>query len=517
MRLANRLAWCAFVAALACPPAAHALGHERIPLDHWCYPALERFETLGACVLAGDRPFTRDELAALTEGIAAKAATLTLSARDRYQLERLQKEFTTPEARDDPSRRYDPTWFGRDRAVALEGDIALTPYLQQLNFATETEAFIGATPEFRAHLGDHYTYDVRYQLLYGPEHGARARDNKPSRREKSFKGLTSLFERSYLIGAWDQIEVFFGRDHVDWGPSQGGNLITPGASYSIDQLNARLRYRALRLDFFFGKLWPDPERYMAGHRLDVTLGRTVLGLTETVVYGGRGPDWLYFWPVAWYYANQFNERTNTDNVLWSVDAKTSVLHPFTLYGSLLIDDFQFERSAGYPDKLAADAGVRWVTSALAGLELRAQYRWVDIYTYSHDDPLSVYVSGAGDLAGGDVLLGGSPGPDADAWFADATVYPRANWPVSAGVFGGRIGEGNDLRRFVLHVDDPNPPFPSGIVETSLGLRASTRWELPRDRWIAAEYTHVNADNRGHVPGRDDSSGAFHVEIRWRIP
>ena len=513
MHCARRLARAALILALACPAGARAVGHERFPLDHWSYPALERFESLGLCVLPDDRPFTRDEIRVLAQQIAA-ANVAELSARDRYELARLEREFVT--GADDVAARYDPAWFGQDRAIALEGDVAVTPYLQQLNFSTETEAFIGVTPEFRAHLGDHYTYDVRYQLLYGPEHGDRARTEKPSRREKSFKGLTSLFERSYVIGAWDQFEVFFGRDHVDWGPSVGGNLITPGEAYSIDQINARLKYKALRLDFFYGQLWTDPQRWMVGHRLEASVKHSVFGLSETVVYGGRPLDWMYALPVAWYYANQFNERTNSDNVIWSLDAKTSVLRPVTLYGSLLIDDYQFENQ-GYPNKLAADVGARWVPAKPWGLEMRGQYRWADIYTYSHDESLSVYVSGAGELNNGDVLLGGAPGPDADSWFVNADTYPRANWRVSLGAFGTRIGEGNDLRKFVLHVDDPNPPFPSGVIDKSIGVRVGTRWELPGNKWIEADYARVKADNRGHMAGADDSSDGFRLEIRWEIP
>jgi len=516
MHAARPFARAIIVLALAFPAGAFATGHERIPLDHWCYRALERFEALGLCVLPDDRPFTRDEITALAGRVEAAAVGVTLSARDRYQLDRLAGEFTSPAAREDPSQRYDPVWYGRDRAVALEGDVALTPYLEQKNYSTQTEAYLGVTPEFRAHLGSRVTYDVRYRLLYGPEHGDRAGDEKPSRREKSFRGLTSLFERSYVVGVWEQAEVFFGRDYVDWGPSMGGNLIVPGRNYSIDQLNGRIKYRALRLDFFQGQLWTDPQRWMAGHRLEAAIGHSVFGISETVVYADRPLDWLYALPVAWYYANQFNERTNSDNILWSIDAKTSELRPVTLYASLLVDDYQFE-DEGYPNKLAVDVGARWVPARPWGLEVRGQYRRADIYTYSHAESLSVYVSGAGEVKDGDVLLGGQPGPDADAWFVDADVYPRANWLVSAGAFGGRIGAGNDLRSFHLNADDPNPAFPSGVVESSLGIRVGTRWEFSGNRWVAAEYAHVGSDNRNHDAGTDDSSDGFKLEIRWEIP
>jgi hypothetical protein len=100
---------------------------------------------------------------------------------------------------------------------------------------------------------------------------------------------------------------------------------------------------------------------------------------------------------------------------------------------------------------------------------------------------------------------------------NADTYPRANWRVSLGAFGTRIGEGNDLRKFVLHVDDPNPPFPSGVIDKSIGVRVGTRWELPGNKWIEADYAHVKADDRGHVAGADDSSDGFRLEIRWEIP
>jgi hypothetical protein len=278
----------------------------------------------------------------------------------------------------------------------------------------------------------------------------------------------------------------------------------------------RARFRSLRLDAFYGQLFTDPERWMVGHRLEGTFGRTVVGLSETVVYSGRGFDMLYFLPLSWYYANQFNERTNEDNIVWSVDAKSNVVDGVTLYGSFLIDDFQFEREDGFPDKLGADFGLRWVIARPLGLALSGHYRWVDIYTYSHEDSLSKYVSGAGDIAGGDVLLGGVPGPDADAWRIDAEVFPRANLAVTAGAFGRRVGEGNDVRGFATG-DERNPPFPSGVVETILGLDLAARWEFDGDSWVAVTYLHATAENPGNLPVADDDTDAFRLEIRWDLP
>lgn len=511
-----RLTFVIAIVLMTAPALAGAVGHERIPLDNWSYRAIERFEALGYCTLPEDRPFSRDEFIGIVETIRSRVAG-ELSPRDAYQLDRLEREYTDPVARSDPRERYDRAWYAADSSMAIEADFDARGFAERIPFGDEVEYFVASDPTVKIHLGDRVTYDVRYRLVFGPEHGSRADDQKPSRRTKSFDGLTALFDRSYLIAHWQHVDVIAGRDYVEWGPSSiAGGLITPGERYSIDQLGARLRFGRFRLDAFQGQLWGDPERWLVGHRLEATLGRTVIGLNETVLYNSRGLDMLYLLPLAWFYANQFNERDNDDNVMWALDAKTNVIDGLTLYGSMLVDDFQFEREEGYPDKLAFDAGFRWVPARPLGLAIRGHYRRVDIYTYSHVDSLSTYVSGAGEIDNGDVLLGGAPAPDADSWRLDAEVFPRANIAVAAGVFGTRIGEGRDMRTYEPG-DDKNPPFPSGVVDETIGFDFGARYEFGGDSWIAFTYAHASATNRGNVAGNDPVTDAFRLEIRWDFP
>jgi hypothetical protein len=505
------------LAAAAFPGAAGAVGHERIPLESWSYRAIERFEALGACTLAEDRPFTRDEFIRIVETIVAWAPDQTLSPRDAYDLGRLQREYTAPAARADPRQRYDRALYAADSSLAIEADFDIRGFAERPLFGDEVEYFVGSAPTAKVHIGGRVTYDLRYQLLFGPEHDERADDHKPSRRTKSFNGLTSLFDRSYVLATWPHVDLIAGRDYVDWGPARaGGGLLTPGLRFSIDQLGGRLRYGAFRLDAFQGQLFGDPERWMAGHRLEATFGRTVVGLSEAVVYNSRGIDMLYLLPLAWFYANQFNERDNDDNVVWSVDAKSHPIDGLTINGSLLIDDFQFEREEGYPDKIGFDVGFLWVPDRPLGLTLRGSYRRVDIYTYSHVDSLSMYVTGAGDLSAGDVLLGGIPAPDAESWRVDVEVFPRPIFSVVAGVFGARIGEGRDVRGFEPG-DDKDPPFPSGVVDETIGFDFGGRYGLGGDSSVSFLYAHASAKNRGNVAGDDPVTDAFRVEIRWDIP
>lgn len=500
---------------LATPQGVGAVGQEFVPVENWAYDAVRRFETLGMCRLSEDQPYNRTEFIAIVSEISRNTFVERLSPRDRYQLARLEKEFTNFAGRRDPQARYDPpTFYVKDDPLLLTGDIDVVGYVQELPFANDTGAFLQTNPEFQLHFGDHVTYDLRYRIIFGPEDGGRADDQKPSRRERSFNGLTSLFERSYVIAGWEKYFFYFGRDYVNWGPADWNNLIVPGDTYSVDQIGGRIGLKSLRLSFFQGLLSPATERRFAAHRLEIGWKSAVFGLNESVVYTGS-LDPIYFFPLSSFYANQFNERNNDDNVMWSVDTKVNFKRKVTLYGSLLIDDAQFEGDGENPNKFAFDIGGRFALSRPFAATVHTRYRFVDIYTYTHEDSSSVYVSGEGELDAGDVLLGGEPGPDSDQWRIELEVYPRANVFARGAVIGERRGEGNDFRSFTPG-DPVDPPFPSGVTQRTRTFAAELRWEFDRNQWVRGVYGFTQGHNLGHVLGADENSHSFRVELRLEI-
>jgi hypothetical protein len=116
MRFARRLARAALILALACPASAFAVGHERIPLDHWSYLALERFESLGLCVLPDDRPFTRDEIAGLVRTIANSKNPESREFSSRTYTSWIASGLslmTKQRAIAGPAGRYDRVWYGK--------------------------------------------------------------------------------------------------------------------------------------------------------------------------------------------------------------------------------------------------------------------------------------------------------------------------------------------------------------------------------------------------------------------
>ena len=492
---------------------ARGVGQEFVPLDSWVYEAVERFEALGFCVVPADLPLTRPEFIELTSLISKNAWDSRLTARDRYLMRKLEKEFTDFASQRDPQARYDPpTFYLEERPMVFEGDVDCTSWAANEFFSDENEFFAASSPRIKLHLLDRVTYDVHYRLVLGPEHGDRARNQRPSRRERSFKGLTSLYDRSYLIAGWDKIHFYLGREHVDWGPSDWGNLIVPGARLSLDQIGARAKLKNMRLSVFHAQLSPHVPRYLAGHRLEIRFGRTVIGISETVIYGRKQFDPVYALPLSSFYANQFNERGD-DNVIWSLDVKTCLFDAVTLYGGFLTDDFQFERDGVNPDKLAFDVGGRMALSYPVAATFRARYRFVDIYTFTHKDSITAYVSGEGILSEGDVLLGGEPGPDADHWRIEGEFYPRHDLIATAAVFSERRGQGNDFRPHVKPAD-PAPLFPLGIVQRTAGWAVKLQWELRRNSKVTGYYSRVTVHNKGNVPDLDADGESFRLEVSW---
>jgi hypothetical protein len=491
---------------------AGEIGCELVPPDHWAYPALERFEALGLCRLPATRPFTRNQIedfvGLVEDNVSARA--VDLSPRDRYELSRLAKEFYSREARTNPVERYDPpSVFLSDEPLFLEGDLEAALAPRKEFFDDRTEFFLTGAPNGKIHYGDHLTYSFRYLLAFGPEYGDRARNMKPSPREKSFKGLTSLFEISSIVLHSSRVDLVLGRDYADWGPASDGNLVLSREAGSLDNLTLEMTIRNLRFTIMQALLSPGDRRRLSAHRLELEAGRFLFGLSESVVYVGRGLDPVYAFPLSSFYANQFNERGD-DNILWGVDAKIR-LGGTVLYGGLLIDDFQFERNGDAPDKIAFNLGGRFALARPLSCNLLLSYSRADIYTFTHRDSMKSYVAGGGQPGQGDRLLGGGVGPDSDRLSVAIETFPRPNLIARISSRLTRRGEGSDFRKF-LHGMDVNPRFPSGVVEKIIDLRLGAVWELDGGSSFSFEWAWEKVKNRAHAAGTEERSTAFDISL-----
>lgn len=481
---------------------------ETIPPRSWVYPALKSFEILGLVELDPVSPYSRSEIEFYVDRIlqSMKDGDVELTPRQEFILGRLRAEFqgmeNSPEERENA-----PVWMMREGNRFFTLDIAAGAGAVKRVEYDDGEINGLFVPTFLLGLGGAVTLEMDYIIRMGPE---RDDEELEYTRVRSWRGVTSEYERGYVAFAGKRWRLQLGRDYIQWGPLGPGGLLMSSTARSHDHLGFDISMGRFTLRSFQAVLDSYLPRRLAGHRLEIRLpARIYAGISETVLYTKRDFDWAYLIPFGPFYANQYNEKED-DNILWSVDLKVPVTKGLILSGELLIDDLQYESDPPAPNKLG------WTVRADAlvmpwghDVQMRASYTRVDIYTYSHKDSLlTAYVTGDG-AKSGNTIIGDQLGPDADRWFLriSSPLHPRAMLSLDGTWI--RRGEGNDMRQWEWG-EDPDPVFPSGEVTDQSIYSAGLRVDLGHGSFIEA-MGGIAASSGG---GEKRDEGFGHLSFVW---
>ena len=476
------------------PPSARC-SDETIPPRSWIYPALRSFETLGLVDLDIASPYTRSEVEFYVDRImqSMKDGDVDLTPRQEFLLGRLRAEFQGME--NSPEKRENsPLWMMREGKRFFAIDLAAGGALVKRAEYDDGEVNGLLIPDFLLGMGGSVTFEASYIVRMGPE-----REEEERARVRSWRGVTSEYERGYVALAGNRWRLQLGRDYIQWGPSGPGGLIMSSSARSHDHLAFDISMGRFTLHSFQAVLDSYLPRRLAGHRLEIRLpARIRAGISETVLYTGRDFDWAYLMPFGAFYANQYNEKED-DNILWSVDIKVPVTRGLVLSGEFLIDDVQYESDPPAPNKLGWTAGADALIMPWGhDVEMRASYTRIDIWTYSHKDSLmTAYVTGDGDKAV-NTIIGDQLGPDADRWLVriSSPLHPRALLSIEGAWI--RRGEGNDMRQWEWE-EDTDPPFPSGDVTDQQRYSAALTIDLGHGSFLeAAGGTDSLSEGFGHL-------------------
>ncbi|CAN5493953.1 hypothetical protein BH23BAC4_BH23BAC4_05720 [soil metagenome] len=157
-----------------------------------------------------------------------------------------------------------------------------------------------------------------------------------------------------------------------------------------------------------------PQRYIAMHRLSLSpLQWLQLGFTETVIYGGRGPELAYLNPV---YPIKPAEHAlwDRDNANFALEAIARPLPGLEAYATWFVADLDLRRigQGSYNNKWAVQAGLGGsIGSALGWVE----YTRIEPFVYTH----RFLVDGSfyNSYVHNDYGLGHPLGPNTDQWAA----------------------------------------------------------------------------------------------------
>lgn len=463
-----------------------------LPLGHWAYPLLERL--VARRVLEIDlttRPVSRaavaDALRSLPDPFEAKDPFPALTERERWAIERLRSEFLggridTPAAslRDGGSvvalgilvgttiRHVEGSVVGGTAAAADSvsgGDDE--PVSAEADLSYELWGGIGNT------IGFYSDATVRLEEQEGP------RATRLSKRIRSWRGATVMIDRAYVKYERPHAALALGRRGPAWGRSSRGRLLISGAAPTFDEIDAALSVGPLGFHAFHAMLEynetgaeetlePSDHVFLAGHRLTFTGRLGSIGLNEVVVYSSGIPDPAYLNPLLPYYVSQHNERAN-DNVLWSTDFTWRPAMGLELYGEFLVDDLQYDRNTGHPDKYAVTIGEAYYSHAV-GIDYRVvlEYSNARKWTYTHGRVEHRYEHDGRPI-------GFELGPDADRAVCEVVVHPSPAWSVSLAYERARKGEGTLTEAFV-EGEESEPAFPSGNVLTTSRVALVVGWD-----------------------------------------
>jgi len=365
-------------------------------------------------------------------------------------------------------------------------------------------------------VGDDVGFYSEADVLLGGQDGART--ERLSNRARTWRGIAATAELAYVKLERPSYSVTVGRHDAAWGPSKWGRLLLSGSAATLDELEARFSagpgsFCALHAFLEHtrvgeeSELGADERVFLAAHRVSVGGAMGSVAVSEAVVYSSITPDPVYVNPLVPYYLSQHNERSD-DNVLWSLDFLLRPRPGLDLYGEFLVDDLQYERTTGHPDKYGTTLGGTAYTSLLGlDAEITAEYTNVRKWTYTHHLTQHRFEQDGRPL-------GFDLGPDADRLTVEVLTHPSPPWSVGVSYSRARSGEGTLVDAFEAG-GNPEPAFPSGVVETTDRAALECAYENLAGLRASLSLADVIVRHRDNGP-EDDDGWEVRAAIGFRI-
>lgn len=475
-----------------------------VPLDHQVYPLLVKGETLGLFHAYNLRvlPLTRTATLKLLRQMQEQSDRL--SSADVGLLRQMIGEFTDPEIGRETLQENERHLYrfeeGTTQAfVDVRGTQAVVLHRGRLDIPDETLSETTGWGSVRGSFGDHVSFGLtaRNTMVLGSEDQEERFD--PSQGQSQVvvgKGVFRDQATGYVSATFQPLTLFVGRTQTSWGSGLQEQFSLSMLNEPMDQVIFTLEFERFRFSYLHANLQgAGSPRFLAGHRLDVLLGKNVqLGVYETVVYGGRGAELAYLNPFVLYHIieHQLGDR---DNNMFGFDMTATVAPGLRAFGEVFVDDFSLDYPLGtyWGNKLAYMVGIHWA-HPLGGksLELFAAYTRVDPYVYTHMDSMNVY-------AHYDASVGSRLGPNAERWYIGFLYRPLRDLHCELKYSFVKKGRGDVFTPHTV-ADGEAKGFLSGVLERQHLVEMALRYQFSRDMFIGFDAQFTNRTDAGNRPG-----------------
>ena len=250
-----------------------------VPLDHWGYRFIERFEAKGVLHHLGDgiKPFSRLEMATALEQIRVEAKDHLLSTVEIKELAWLRAEFSDvlPEVSGVKTSLSESKVAGATFYQYRHADGAF--YLDLLT-RQQTDLFSGRGRDeiervYRNRIGGsvrgHFKQRIGFRIAFEQtrEEGSRNYIMRDDVLEQSvelpqLKGDLADYHEglAYLTFALPFFNIEIGKNEAQWGPAPENNLGLNAIAPTYDMVRLKTTLGALKLVSISGILRPCPDR-----------------------------------------------------------------------------------------------------------------------------------------------------------------------------------------------------------------------------------------------------------------
>ncbi len=391
------------------------------------------------------------------------------------------------------------------------------------NFRVDTVRVFRLKPLLFCDISD-FTFFMEPVLKFG-------QDSLPP--NKYFMDLVaSDYERAYIKFQNKNLLIFVGRERFSIGPSPIYNILLSGYSTPMDWFNFSVENRYLKFSFYLSRLedkftkpleytgdtitrFINARRYLSIRRLDFSPAEWLnMSFTEAATFGGEhfSLNIYHFNPIILLHTYQHNWNQDA-NLFFHLDTRL-FFHNFSIYGALLVDDYQLEKDPNNePNHLGMKIGAEFADLLRFKRSfLIFEYTAITRYTYCHFVPYQRYEFRH-------TPIGAIYGNDYDNLFMKLVRHqtPKFDWYTIFSYL--RKGESKITTIWpipeqprVPGTEFPSNNFLSGCVQHSYTIGGGVRFFLKH--WAFGEFYlgYLYIKNFEHKNGNTKTSISFKLQF-----
>ena len=360
----------------------------------------------------------------------------------------------------------------------------------------------------------------------------------------------SIPYRAYMSIGGHNWNVQLGRDKLNWGNGETGNLVLSDWADWYNFIKFTTYWKILKFSVVYASLeshlTPEEkdydavgegltqgnyenfrERYKAlvAHRLEARItDKFTIAATEAIIFGNKYPEFGNMNPVSIFHSVFAPEYSN---VIFSLEADYAIFRGFDLYAQVAMDEMKLSIENGEsarPTALGYLAGARYLFPVGDGImKFVLEGAYTDPYLYNRWHPLTRFTTRrrywsylSGDYLYLDKATGYRYGPDAVIGYLAGEYRIPSDLMLKADVTLKFLGEKNTSLSIIESYDTDKKTTPSGTVERELVVGLHADKTLSRHFSVGGDMYYVNINNFCNVSGDTINDFEFALHFSYRF-